>query len=81
MKKYYGKKDWSESLYLVALCPELFSSHEEYLASGLGRYVYGTDFRSFPNSNGDFIDTNDFVDQNMFITYAEVFNIYQEGKI
>ena len=72
MKKYHGKKDWTESLY-YAIDYDLETGTE--LESG-GFYL------SWINvEDGSFLDTNFFDDTNDFITYSEVFNVFQLGKI
>ena len=75
MKKYWGKKEWSETLYLSE---ELVEYNGEYERSGIDEYclepvdfLYGFGFN----------DRNLFEDTNSFITYSEIFNIYQLGKI
>ena len=74
MKKYSGKKDYSESLYHAEAStypglPKEFY-YEGYV---IGPIPFDLDF--------GFNDVNDFKDMNDFITYSEIFNIYQFSKI
>ena len=72
MKKYWGKKDWSESLYLA----------EFYDDKGkIEKTEYCVGFPFNWDSYLGFKDKNTFEDTNEFITYSESFNIYQIGKI
>jgi hypothetical protein len=82
MKKYWGKKEWSESLYLADIFDE--DSYDKKTGK-LDETKKKTEFvMGFPfdwlHVYG-FDDTNRFEDTNDFITYSETFNIYQDGKI
>lgn len=79
MKKYWGKKSWNESLYYVKFTREMFDSDEEFERLGFSGYDYGGKF-NWDHIIG-FNDKNTFEDTNDFITYSEIFNIYQFGKI
>lgn len=85
MKKYWGKKDWSESLYLSYI----FDDDQQYIDKD-GLYFLDLDNSKREFSHGmkfdwkhtmGFDDLNKFEDTNDFITYSETFNIYQDGKI
>lgn len=86
MKKFWGKKYWSESLYLNEVL-ENFT----YTKDG-GIEVDEEDIRKMfligPKLNTEYVglltgfnDKNTFEDMNSFITYSETFNVYQDGKI
>ena len=79
MKKYCGKKGWSESLYYVNVTREMFDSDKEFERFGFSGYEMGEMF-DWRHIIG-FVDKNAFKDTNDFITYSEIFNIYQFGKI
>lgn len=86
MKKYWGKKDWSETLYLCYVFDE---DDDQYFDSN-GVFVTnledGKREFSLPLSYGitrfnEFRDINSFEDVNGFLTFSEGFNVYQDGKI
>jgi hypothetical protein len=85
MKKYWGKKDWSESLYLSYIFDEEDQRFDEDGMYFLDfdkaeqNFIHGMKF-DWKHSMG-FEDLNKFEDTNDFITYSETFNIYQDGKI
>ena len=79
MKKYWGKREWSESLYYVNITREMFDDDDEYERFGFSGYEAGEKF-DWRHIMG-FDDKNTFEDTNDFITYSEIFNIYQFGKI
>ena len=78
-EKYSGKKEWCDTLYYSKLTDEEIidfglkgvKSKDGYECPGIFdiEYYFG------------FMDKNDFRDTNDFITYSEIFNIYQFGKI
>jgi hypothetical protein len=80
MKKYYGKKEWSESLYLADIYEGGWDGSGEINDKDfIHRYLLGLKF-DWRHIIG-FPDTNQFEDTNSFITYPEGFNIYQSDKI
>jgi len=85
MKKYWGKRDWSESLYLTYI----FEDDAQCVGKD-GTYIFDPELSKRSFSCGmkfdwkramGFNDINGFEDTNEFITYSETFNIYQDGKI
>lgn len=79
MKKYRGKKDWSESLYFSKLTQEDIDKLELIDETPYEGFV-APGFFDEEHYMG-FIDHNVFEDMNVFITYSEIFNIFQSGKI
>ena len=79
MKKYFGKREWCETLYYTLIDEDMFDSHEDYLQYGFEGYELGWKF-DWKHILG-FQDRNEFHDTNDFITYTETFNVYQKGKI
>lgn len=75
MKKYWGKKEWSESLYLS---PD-FENERWFLDDSPYKYSHGQKF-DFEKFMG-FKDRNRFEDTNEFTVNSETFNCYQFGKI
>ena len=74
MKKYEGKKDYSESLYYVQA--------STYPGLPKGFYYEGYQIGPIPfDYEFGFNDVNDFKDMNDFTQYSEIFNIYQFSKI
>lgn len=84
MKKYWGKKEWSESIYLWEEYNEdCFDEHGNFVPDPnrtiMSEYHIGMPFNW--NCAWGFEDTNAFEDMNAFITYSEKFNVYQASKI
>ena len=81
MKKYWGKREWSETLYLSEVFePDAFDKDGNLDESkAWNEYYIGMKF-DWHKIMG-FNDTNTFEDTNDFITYSETFNVYQAGKI
>lgn len=80
MKKFFGKRDWSESLYYDVVTKEDLEFmpgwteddiYEGYSAPGFFDWEHYFGFR----------DKNVFHDTNDFITFSENFNVFQQGKI
>lgn len=82
MKKYWGKKEWSESLYLADVYDEFsFNEKTGKIDESKKRSQYCLGFPFDWTHIYGFSDTNRFEDMNEFITYSEKFNIFQFGKI
>lgn len=81
MKKYWGKKEWSESLYLSNVYPEdaIDSDWNIDESKAETRFCLGFPF-DWEKIHG-FDDGNWFEDTNDFIKYSEYFNIFQYRKI
>ena len=75
MKKYSGKKEWTETPYYAE---EYDYDTFQYTGEG-GFFLPWPEFSD--TDDFGFRDINFFDDQNDFITYTEIFNIYQNGKI
>ena len=78
MKKYWGKKDWSESLYLNHVYEE---DEDGYVHDEPFMSIFDLGMKFDWLKIIGFNDHNNFEDTNDFITYSETFNIYQAGKI
>jgi hypothetical protein len=79
MKKYLGKEMWDDTLYFAEVIPpgqEGEDEPETYIEAFLG-YDHPKD----RNQAYKLLEDNTFEDTNDFITYQEIFNIFQEGKI
>ena len=79
MKKYFGKKDWSESLYYIGDIEYFDEQTEECGVFEMNAFQYGLGFDWFRFVGFD--DKNLFNDTNTFITMQEKVNAYQYGKI
>lgn len=81
MKKYWGKGEWSESIYLYDVYDQNSIDKNGDPIEGMERTQFFLGFKfDFEHTLG-FPDNNAFEDMNMFITYSEEFNVYQKGKI
>lgn len=78
MKKYWGKSEWSESLYLCNVI-EVDDPLDIDWHDVEQKYILGMRF-DWKKIMG-FVDRNKFEDTNSFITYPESFNVYQMDKI
>ena len=75
MKKYYGKKDWSETPYYA----EDYDFETDNILDSGGFFLPWPEFSD--SDDFGFRDANIFEDKNNFNTYSELFNVYQLGKI
>jgi hypothetical protein len=79
-KKYYGGKDWSETLYFYRV--DEYDINWEINKNGDTEfYLLSPNFRF--NDSNSFYDSNlyGFDDTNLFITDTEVFNWYKNNRI
>ncbi len=77
MKKYFGKKMYPDTIYFMEVLPREEEDKEEpeyFVKPFLGSTVMN-------DRNAFYEGDNDFEDMNDFITYSEIFNIYQMGKV
>lgn len=83
MKKYFGKKEWSETLYLSDVFDEstIKKNGEIEIDEEKVKHEYCIGMRFDWDKIMGFRDYNVFEDTNEFITYSEIFNVYQDGKI
>ena len=76
MKKFFGKKEFSETLYYY------YSSEIKGLPDEFYREGYETGIVPQSEYENEFDDSkNEFIDTNLFIRYTENFNVFQSGKI
>ena len=76
MKKYHGKKEWTETLYYT-----VDYDYETGIEKETGGFILPWPEFFEDYGKNSFFDTTYFDDKNDFITYSEVFNVYQLGKI
>lgn len=81
MKKYFGKKEWSETLYLSDVFDEGTIKKNGEIDEEKVKHEYYIGMRFDWDKIMGFRDYNVFEDTNEFITYSEIFNVYQDGKI
>lgn len=77
MKKYFGKEMWVDTIYFAEVLPpgEENEEYSETFIIPVCGYETPKDMNIFPGDKNNFEDTNDF------ITFTEIFNIFQTGKI
>jgi hypothetical protein len=78
MKKYWGKKEWSESLYLNDVYEE---DEDGYVEDEPAFSVFDLGMMFDWLKVIGFNDRNTFEDTNDFITYSEDFEAFRNGKI
>ncbi len=78
MKKYWGKKDWSESLYINYVYEE---DEDGYIMEEPMMSVFDLGMKFDWMKILGFNDHNNFEDMNSFITFSEDFEAYRNGKI
>ena len=79
MKKFHGKREWSESLYYDRVTEEDIAEFE-WIGMDPRDGYFTPGWFDWEHFFG-FKDRNTFDDTNSFLTYSEIFNIYQHGKI
>lgn len=77
MKKYFGKDMWPDTIYFAEVLPPDQQDKDEpetYITPVCG-------YETIKDKNEAPVYQNFFEDTNGFLTFSEMFNIFQLGKV